>query len=99
MERCCDFSIESLLNEINCDVVDLIDIIENRLKKLDTYEDDLNSSKTFVSDVNNPSKHDSNLAMENGNVWNECDPSVPNGWKTRTYWSTVSPPYYLLCTT
>ena len=46
----------------------------------------MNSSKTFVSDVNNPSKHDSNLAMENGNVWNECDPSVPDGWKTRTYW-------------
>jgi len=70
METLWDINIESLINDLDCDVVELIDVIEHNLKELYTHNYILNS----VSEKN-----------RGKSSWNDNDPSVPEGWKTRTF--------------
>jgi hypothetical protein len=85
-----DFDIELFLNEMNCDVEDLIDAVEDKLKVLNTHKDDLNCSSDLCDrkDASNKIKIKDN-PFENGNnqkyTSTEHDPKVPEGWKTRTY--------------
>ena len=59
MERSCDFDIELFLRETNCDVKDLMDIIEDNLKELnkDIYNQNRSESGTWPRDTQDVPKH------------------------------------------
>ena len=85
MEQFSEFNIELFLCDLDCDVRDLIGIVQEKLKEL--HVDQLNSSKQNVDTCFSFIKNTSDSAR-NYDIKKEClmtDPRIPEGWKTQTF--------------
>jgi len=90
MELFRDFDIQLFLNEMNCDAEDLIDVVEDKLKVMNTQKANFNrytdlcgikDESKKIQTKNDPSEKIDNKKY----AFTECYPKVPEGWKTRTY--------------